>query len=300
MRRGDQQVADRVRGKAPLDEIAQGVEVAQRLGHLLAVHEQVLGVHPKARERPARGALRLRDLVLVVRELQVHAPGVDVKGLAEVCHRHGRALQVPAGAARAERAVPARLAVTARLPQHEVAGVILAVLVGVHPRAGQDAARIEPRELAVIVQAGDAEVGRAAGLVGMAGLRDAPDQLDHLRNVVRRRGHDFGPLQAEQLAVLEERVDVLLGVLADRHASRRRGGDDLVLDIGDVHHMPQLPAALPHVPPQDVLERKRAQVSDVDEVVNGWAARVYAGAVAFGGLERLHLAAEAVIQLECH
>ena len=134
----------------------------------------------------------------------------------------------------------------------------------------------------------------------MAGLRDAPDELDHLRNVVRRRGHDFGPLQAKQLAVFEERIDVLFGVVADGHAGCRRGGDDLVLDISDVHHMPQLPAALPHVPPKDVLEGERAQVANVDEVINGWTARVYADAIAFGGLERLRLAAEAVIQLERH
>ena len=44
----------------------------------------------------AERALRLRDLVLVVREDQVGAAAVDVERLAEVAVRHRRALDVPA------------------------------------------------------------------------------------------------------------------------------------------------------------------------------------------------------------
>ena len=118
--------------------------------------------------------------------------------------------------------------------------------------------------------------------------------------MVRRCGHDFGSFQTQQLAIFEECVGVLLGVLADGHPSCRRGGDDLVLHVSDIHHMEQFPAALPQVPPQDVLKRKRAQVADVDEVVNRRTAGINADAVAVGGLECLDLSAEAVIELECH
>jgi hypothetical protein len=57
-------------------------------------------VHPVARERAfAVGALRLRDLVLVVRKDEVLAAGVDVERRAQVRDGHGRALDVPAGTA---------------------------------------------------------------------------------------------------------------------------------------------------------------------------------------------------------
>ena len=106
----DQQVAQRPRVDAARQQVLQRVLVAERLGHLLAVDDQVLGVQPVAREGLAGGALALRDLVLVVREDVVDAAAVDVEGLAEVAHAHRRALDVPARPARPPRRLPGRLA----------------------------------------------------------------------------------------------------------------------------------------------------------------------------------------------
>ena len=85
-----QQEAQR-RGLVSLrQQVAQGVEIAERLGHLLGIDQQVLGVQPVAHERLAGGGFGLRDLVFVVREDQVHAAGVDVERFAEIFHGHGR------------------------------------------------------------------------------------------------------------------------------------------------------------------------------------------------------------------
>ena len=54
-------------------------EVAERLRHLLVVHAHEAVVHPELRERRVAGRAALRDLVLVVRELEVHAAAVDVE-----------------------------------------------------------------------------------------------------------------------------------------------------------------------------------------------------------------------------
>jgi hypothetical protein len=104
--RADEQVADGRRRMALLDELADGEVVALRLRHLLAVDEQVLHVQPVADERLAGGALGLGDLVLVVREDEVLAAGMDVEGAAERGHAHGGALDVPAGPALAPRRRP--------------------------------------------------------------------------------------------------------------------------------------------------------------------------------------------------
>ena len=128
-----------------LDHVGDGEDVAERLRHLLVLDQQVLEVHPEARELLAGGALALRDLVLVVREDQVDAAGVDVdRRSAEQPQRHRRALDVPARAARADAGIPGRLARLGRLPQHEVAGVFLLVLVGVDAGAALDAGVVEP------------------------------------------------------------------------------------------------------------------------------------------------------------
>jgi hypothetical protein len=53
------------------------------------------------------GAAALGDLVLVMREDEVEAAAVDVDRLSEVALDHGRAFDVPAGAAPAPWAIPA-------------------------------------------------------------------------------------------------------------------------------------------------------------------------------------------------
>ena len=64
--------------------------------------------------------LRLRDLVLVVRKLEVHSACVQVDVAAEQVGRHRGALDVPAGAPQAPRRRPRRLARLGRLPQHKI------------------------------------------------------------------------------------------------------------------------------------------------------------------------------------
>jgi len=62
---------------------AQRKEVAERLRHLLFVDVDEAVVHPQVDELiPARGT-GLRDLVLVMRELQIHAAAVDIEMRAE-------------------------------------------------------------------------------------------------------------------------------------------------------------------------------------------------------------------------
>src|SRR3954451_6387341 len=108
-----------------LDHLGDEDRVAQRLGHLVAGHGDPGVVHPVLREVVAEG-LGLGDLVLVVREDQVEAAAVDVEGGAQVLVGHRRALQVPAGAARAPWRRPGRLTGLGGLPHGEVARVPLA------------------------------------------------------------------------------------------------------------------------------------------------------------------------------
>src|SRR5439155_26445242 len=125
-----EKVADGLRGMAALEEVGNQEEVSLALRHGLALDQQVLNVHPVADEGLAGPALALRDLVLVVGEDEVLPAAVEVEGLAEVLHAHGRALDVPARAAPAERGVPLRpfRLVLLGFPEHEVPGVLLVVL----------------------------------------------------------------------------------------------------------------------------------------------------------------------------
>ena len=68
-------------------------------------------MHPVFGLRLAVAAFALRDFVFVMREDEVEPAAVDVERFAEQSSAHGRAFDMPAGAAR-----PQGLPMTARLP----------------------------------------------------------------------------------------------------------------------------------------------------------------------------------------
>src|SRR5438128_6555868 len=161
-----QQQPDGARVHAVLPKIPGGRDIAVPLGHLLAADLQELPVKPDSCELiPPGVGTALSDLVLMVREDQVHPTGVDVQYVrsqpaADELQRHCRALDVPSGAAAAEGRVPGgtdRLVFgTGGLPQYEVAGIFLGVLVGTHPlaRASAELSAVELRQASVLSDSG--------------------------------------------------------------------------------------------------------------------------------------------------
>ena len=68
--------------------------------------------------RPERFALS--QLVIMMRESQVYPPGVDIDLTSENLRRHGRALDMPSGSARAPWTGPAWLAWFGGLPERKI------------------------------------------------------------------------------------------------------------------------------------------------------------------------------------
>ncbi len=188
-----------------------------------------------------------------------------------------------------------------RLPEREVARVLLLVLVGVDALAPADevAREVYLRELAVLGERADAVVVRAVGLVGVPRLFEPPDDVDHLGDVARRAGRHLGALGAERVEVFEEGVDVLCRVLVDGLAPLGRELDDAILDVRDVHHVRDLVAAVLEVAAQHVAEGgHRAEVADVRVVPDGRAAEVEFGLALFHGAELFEPAGEGVEEFE--
>src|SRR5450759_4425686 len=83
-------------------------------------------MHPRLRERTLAGKrLGLSTLRLVVAELEVPPPPVNVDLLAEIPHRHRRAFDVPPRPPRPELRRPRRLVGRRGTPEREVEGVAL-------------------------------------------------------------------------------------------------------------------------------------------------------------------------------
>ena len=162
-----------------------------------------------------------------------------------------------------------------RLPEREVADVLLVVFVGRAARARALVVEVDVRELAVAGELRDGEVDAAVlALVGDALLHERLDEGDHLGNVVRRGGIDLGRLHVELPEVGEEGVLVRLRVVRERDALRVRALDRLVVDVREVHHLAHLHAVELDHAAEDVLEGIGAEVPDVGEIVDGRPARV--------------------------
>ena len=127
-------------------------------------------MHPDPCERmPDRQ--RLRALVLVMREDEVEPATVDPELRAELLRGHRRAFDVPPGAADPPGRLPRGvLALLRRLPEGEVARVLLAARWAPAPRPGRDAGPTGRRSL----EAGDAEVDVAVRPCTRAPRRAAP------------------------------------------------------------------------------------------------------------------------------
>ncbi len=194
----------------------------------------------------------------------------------EVGHAHGRALDVPARPARSDGRVPARLVGLGAFPEREVADVVLAVLVRLDALADPHAVRIEASQPAVGGPRGDPEEDRAVvGAVGVAAARAACSISSTICGMCSvALGMTSGIVMPSVSTSAEELEPVSLRELPDRDALGPGASDDLVVDVGDVHHPRHLEAAVTQVADQQVGEQERAEVADVGRAVDGRTAAV--------------------------
>src|SRR5262249_37504487 len=186
-----------------IERLADGDDVPLRLRHLLAREPQHPVVRPDVRELVADRA-RLRELVLVVREDEVEPAAVDLELLPEELLRHHRALDVPAGAAAAPRGFPPGvLSRFVRLPEGEVARILLARIRNVFLVLALDLVDALARELPVVGIARNAKVDVPVRVVRVAARDELGDERDDLRDRVARLGQLVGKAEPETADIVE-------------------------------------------------------------------------------------------------
>ena len=232
-------------------------------------------------------------------KIEVLAAAVDVEAATQVLAGHGRALDVPAGAARAPGRVPGRLAGLGGLPEGEVERVAL-VRVDLDPGAGQELGQVAAGQLAVLGPLADGEVDVAVGLVGEADVDQAGDQGQHLGDVAAGPWRDVGREHAKGGG--DPVVDPG-PVLGDDERLQRvvaGGVDDLVVDVGVVADVQDVVAGGGQVAAEDVEHDDVAQVADVGLAVDRDPAQVDADPARVAGDERLLAPGERVVELQGH
>ena len=217
----------------PAQHVGDEQRVAQGFAHLLPGQPEQPVVHPVPGEAVA-GRAGLGDLVLVVREDQVHPAAVDVEGgprylVAMAEHSrcqpgrpgpHGVSQDGSPGLAPFHR-VKSR---GSRLASRAVVGVL----------GGPHRVQPLPGQGSVPGVGVHVEVHVPAAGVGVAALDQPPDQHDHLRDVPGGPRLDVRRPAAERVVGPGERALVAFGHDPWRNALGPRGAQDLVLHVGDV------------------------------------------------------------------
>ncbi len=285
-----------------VQQIPHGEEVAQRLGHLLPLHLQHLVVHPDPGELPLRmGALRLRDLVLVVRKHQVIPAAVNIERLPQQRIRHGRALDMPPRPPLAPRALPPRLTRLRRLPEHEVHRVFL---VGRHfdPRPRDHVIHRAARQRAIGLVGPHPEQHVPLRLIGMAARNQILDHRHHRADPLGRARHIRRLQRPHGRHVLQIPPTRLLGDLPDVPPALLRPRDDLVIHVGEVAHIAHVlgPIDMPQQAEQHVEHDDRPRVADMRPVIDRRPADIHAHPARRDGDQKLFLPGLGVVQMNVH
>jgi len=203
---------------------------------------------------------------------------------------------VPAGPPTADRGFPDGLALPRPFPEHEVAGVVLFVLLVVNAGTHQIGLGFDPRELPVAGEGGDAVVDGVIAPVGVAGSLQTFNQLGHLLNVVGGARVVLGALDPQSFEVGEKGFDEAVGVIAQLDTGGLGLADGLVVDVGEVHDLGDLVTRQLQSAAQNVLEEEGPEIADVGVVVHRRPAGVEAHAAFLEGLEELKTPGKGVVE----
>ncbi len=116
--------------------------------------------------------------------------------------------------------------------------------------------------------------------------------------MLRRLRIHFSCLDAQIVAIAKKGLGYGLRDLADAFALLLSTLDDLVVNVGEVHHLLHLPAAQTKSAPQQVLEQKSSEVSKVRRVVDCRSAGVQAHRFTVAGCKRLDAARKSIVEAE--
>ena len=283
-----------------IEQVEQVGDVAEALRHLLTLgidHEPV--VHPVVGE-PLPERHRLRTLVLVMGELEVHPSAVEVEPLAEQPEAHDHALAVPTRATLPPGRWPRRLTGLGELPQREVSRMPLGIGTEHFPltATGEQIVEVLVGEQAVIGHRFDAEIHPVVGDVGAVTGDQLADHRHHLVDPFGGMRHIGRPGHAEIAHRLEPHRFALLSDLLPRPVLTVGTVDDLVVDIGDVAGEAHVQAAPFEIAAQHVVHQGGPAMAEMRGPVHRGATQVDAHRAGLAQGELTNLSGGSVVQVQ--
>ena len=294
---GNEEEAQGVRAVMSQDVFDQE-EVVQGLTHLFGVDRNEPVVQPVFNHRLfARKGFGLGDFIFMMRENEVTAAAVEVKGIAEVLMAHGRAFDVPARTAFAPGAVPCRFARFSTLPEGKVHGIVFTV-VNFDAGAGFHVVEAAAAQFTVVVKFFNAVIDVVVDDVGIALIDEALYHFDDVIHVFRDAGITVSPTDMELIHDVEVSRNVAVGNRIPADAFPIGGIDDLVVDVGEVLDMRDFIAEVFQIALDDVPGYERTGIPHVGMVIRRNATDIHFDLARRDGNEGLLFTSQRIVYFQ--
>ena len=193
--RSKDKVAISKRMESVLYQPVNGKHTAFGFAHLGIVNIKELAVNPVIHPLMPERAFRLGNFISMMHRNMIHSAAVNIHPLAQVFHRHCRALNMPAGEAHTERRIPLHNLIrilALRKPQDEVRLITL-VFILVHTRFFV-VVQLQPCEVPVARKLCHIKVDVALRFIREALLQKRGYKVNHLGYMLGRPRHHIGAL----------------------------------------------------------------------------------------------------------
>ena len=206
---------------------------------------------------------------------------------------------MPAGAAPAPWAVPARQIIGGGFPQDEIHRIAL-VGGNLDPGACDHVLDRAPRQGTVIRVAVHGKEDMALGLIGMTFFDQIRDHGNHCADIGGGAGHVIGFQGTQRAHIVKVPADRFLGDVPD--AAARVGGTrvDLVIHIGEIAHLGDVTGSVDMAQQavKHVEDHNGAGIAQMGAIIDGGAADIHPHIVGVQRGEHLFPAGLGVVQFD--
>ena len=245
------------------------------------------------------GSFRLGDFIFMVREDQIAAAAVEIKGRAQIFHAHGRAFNMPAGPPFTPGGIPGRFTGFGRFPQGKVHGILFPV-VHIHPGPCQHIIQVTAGKAAVTREFFHTVIHIAVHHIGESVVNQCLDRIDNVRNMAGYPGINLHTTDIQLIHHLKIRFDVTAADITPLYTLRIRCIDDLVIHVSKILHMQHIVPFVFQETVDHIPGHKGAGVADMRMVIRGYAADINARLPRIHGNKFFFFACHRIVNFNCH
>ena len=279
-----------------LCNISYGEEVAQRFGHFFIINGNKAIVQPISCKGTAVCCFGLCDFVFMVRENQILAACMDIKGIPQMMLGHNGAFDMPTGSAFAPRGCPAGFALFFGLPQNEVCRIFLCIINRNTLRCARNQLiQIFSGKLAIFREFLCIIINSAMVFIRKTLINQGLHHCDntvHFLCYARVYGCSF---YIQTICIAECFFNVFIGDFRHGFAFLIGSVDDFVINVREVLHIGNLVALIFQIASYGIKNNVGSCVADMDVIVHSRTANVHFYLAFLHGYEFFLLSCHSII-----